>query len=354
MAKDYYKTLGVEKNASQDDIKRAFRKLAHQYHPDKGGEEAKFKEINEAYQVLGDEKKRAQYDQFGSGAFDGSGGFPGGGFGGFNGQGFDPNMFGDLGDIFSSFFGGAQGGGHRRAKGQDLAVEISLSFKESVFGTEKEIPLAKNYTCDRCGGVGAEPGTGMKKCHTCNGQGFTIAAQRTLFGTVQTRVACTTCHGRAEVPEKSCTECTGKGTVHRKKTIRVEIPAGVEDGMQIRVRGQGEALGGGETGDLYIHVRVQQDSRFERDGDTIYVTKPVGFTQAALGDEVDIDTVDGKVKMKIPPGTQSGEELRLRGKGVPNSRGGRGDQIVIVQVVTPKKLSREERELLEELNLREG
>ncbi|MBI1908416.1 molecular chaperone DnaJ [Candidatus Uhrbacteria bacterium] len=351
MAKDYYAMLGITKSASQDEIKAAFRKLAHQHHPDKGGDEAKFKEINEAYQILGDEKKRAQYDQFGGAAVDGTGNFNGG-FGGF-GQGFDPSMFGDLGDILGGMFGG-MGGGTRRARGGDIAVDVALSFKEAVFGVEKEIPLNKSFACDRCGGVGAEPGTGMKKCHTCNGQGYTVGAQRTVFGTMQTRSACGTCHGRGEIPEKPCSTCSGSGVVHTRKTIRVDIPPGVEDGVQIRVRGQGEAIGAaGEPGDLYLQVHVQSDPRFTREGATIYVTKPVGFTQAALGDEVEVDTVDGKVSMKIPPGTQSGDELRLRGKGVAIGRG-RGDQIVVIQVVTPKKLGRKERELLEALNLRES
>lgn len=351
MAKDYYKILGTDKSASQDDIKRAFRKLAHEHHPDKGGEEAKFKEINEAYQILSDEKKRAQYDQFGGAAFDGTGNFNGGGFGGA--QGFDPSMFGDLGDLFGNMFGGGMGGGARRAKGGDLALDVTLTFKESVFGVEKEIPLTKSFNCDRCAGLGAEPGTTMKKCHTCNGQGYVMGTQRTVFGTIQTRNACGTCHGRGEVPEKSCTTCNGLGVSHGRKTIRVDIPAGVDDGVQIRVRGQGEAIGAaGEPGDLYLRVHVTADQRFVREGDTIYVTKRVGFTQAALGDEVEVDTVDGKVNMKIPAGTQAGDELRLRGKGVAHGRG-RGDQIVVIQVVTPKKLGRKERELLESLNLRE-
>lgn len=352
MAKDYYAILGVAKSASQDEVKAAFRKLAHQHHPDKGGDEAKFKEVNEAYQVLGDAERRAKYDQFGSAAFEhgGAGGFD------FNqafGAGFDPNMFGDLGDLFGGMFGGGGGGRGRRPKGQDMAFDVHLSFKESIFGVEKELPLPKNYSCDRCGGVGADPGSKMKTCDTCKGQGFTVIQQRSFFGTIQSRVACEVCHGSGEVPEKPCTQCHGKGTIHAKKTLRVEIPAGVEDGMQIRVRGQGEAMGrGGEAGDLYLRVHVDADPRFERDGDTIYVKKNVGFTQAALGDEVEVDTVDGKVSMKVPPGTQSGEELRLRGKGVPSGRG-RGDQIVIVNVVTPKHVSKEQRQLLEELNLRE-
>lgn len=358
MAKDYYATLGVSKSASQDEIKAAFRKAAHTHHPDKGGDESKFKEVNEAYQVLGDAEKRAKYDQFGSAAFDGSGG--GGPFGGagfdfsqFGGAGFDPSQFGDLGDILGGMFGGGGRRGSNKPHGQDIAVDLALTFKESVFGVEKEIPLAKFYHCDRCGGVGAEPGTGMKKCHTCNGQGYTVTQQRTFFGTVQARTACGTCHGAGEVPEKSCTTCNGKGVAHARKTIRVTIPAGVEDGMQIRVRGQGEAIGrGGEPGDLYLRMHVQKDARFTRDGDTLYGARDIGFTQAALGDEVEVDTVDGKVSMKIPAGTQSGDELRLRGKGVVRGSG-RGDQIVVIRVVTPKKLSRHERELLEGLNHRE-
>lgn len=357
MAKDYYASLGVSKSATQDEIKAAFRKAAHTHHPDKGGDEAKFKEVNEAYQVLGDAEKRAKYDQFGSAAFDGSGGA--GGFGGFDfsqafgGAGFDPSQFGDLGDILGGMFGGGGRGRGGKPHGADLAFDVTMTFKESVYGVEKEIPLAKSYNCDRCGGVGAEPGTGMKKCGTCNGQGFTVAQQRTFFGTTQVRVNCTACHGAGETPEKHCTECKGKGTTHARKTIRVSIPAGVEDGMQIRVRGQGEAMGHtGEPGDLYLRIHVTEDARFAREGDTIFVKKDIGFTQAALGDEVEVDTVDGKVSMKVPPGTQSGDELRLRGKGVVRGSG-RGDQIVVLRVVTPKKLGKRERELLEELALRE-
>ncbi|MDQ5952069.1 MAG: Chaperone protein DnaJ [Patescibacteria group bacterium] len=348
MSKDYYKILGVDKSASQDDIKKAFRKLAHEHHPDKGGSEAKFKEINEAYQALGDAEKRARYDQYGSAdgpqGFGGAGGFPGG---------FDPSAFGDLGDIFGSFFGGSTGGRGRSPKGDDVEMEVFMTFKESIFGVAKEISLNKTNTCARCGGQGAEPGTKLKECATCKGKGFTIANQRTILGSVQMRVACTDCDGRGEKPEKACTECRGEGTSRGRKTLRVDIPAGVEDGMQMRVRGEGESIGTqGEPGDLYLRLRVSPDPRFGREGTTLYVTKKVGFTQAALGDTVTVDTVDGPVSMKIPPGTQSGDELRLRGKGVPSNRG-RGDQIVIVKVITPQKLDKDARRLLEELNLRE-
>ncbi len=357
--KDFYKILGVEKSASQDDVKRAFRKLAHEHHPDKkGGNEAKFKEINEAYQVLGDEQKRKQYDQFGSAAFDGSGGgnpfAGGGGFpGGFNfdfgGAGFE-----DLGDILGGMFGGGGGGGGRgrAAHGENIEVAMTLRFEEAVFGVEKEIPLTRNSTCARCAGTAAEPGTKMKTCTTCDGKGFRITMQRTLLGAMQMKTACDECHGVGEKPEKPCTTCNGSGVVHGRTTVRVDIPAGVDDGVTVRVRGEGESIGAaGERGDLYLRIRVVPDTRFRRDGSTIYVQKNIGFTQAALGDTIDVDTVDGKVEVKIPQGTQSGDELRLRGKGVPSSRG-RGDQVVIINVVTPTKLDKKEQELLRELNLR--
>ncbi|MFZ2682214.1 MAG: molecular chaperone DnaJ [Patescibacteria group bacterium] len=340
MARDFYQTLGVSKTASQAEIKAAFRKLAHEHHPDKGGEESKFKEINEAYQALSDTDKRARYDQFGSA--EGPQGFPGG---------FDPNAFGDLGDIFGSFFGG--GGRTRTPKGQDVEMEMYLSFKESVFGVAKEVNLNKTNTCARCGGQGAEPGTKLKTCDTCKGKGFTMATQRTILGAVQMRVACQPCDGRGEIPETKCHECQGQGIARGRKTLRVDIPAGVEDGMQMRVRGEGESIGTqGEPGDLYLRLRVSPDQRFVRDGTTIYFKKKIGFTQAALGDTVQVDTVDGLVSMKIPPGTQSGDELRLRGKGVPSNRG-RGDQIVSIQVVTPTKLDKHTKQLLEDLKLRE-
>lgn len=345
MSKDYYSILGVDRKASQDDIKKAFRKLAHEHHPDKGGNEAKFKEINEAYQALGDAEKRARYDQFGSA--DGPQGFGGSGFPG----GFDPSAFGDLGDIFGNFFGG--GGRGRTQKGQDIETEVYLNFKESVFGVAKEITVNKTSNCARCGGQGAEPGTQMKTCGTCKGKGFTVANQRTILGSVQMRVPCSDCDGRGEKPEKVCTDCRGQGTARGRKVLRVDIPAGVEDGMQMRVRGEGESLGSqGEPGDLYVRLRVSPDVRFTREGATIHFKKHIGFTQAALGDEVTIETVDGPVSMKIPPGTQSGDELRLRGKGVPSNRG-RGDQIVTIQVVTPTKIDKDVKRLLEELNLKE-
>lgn len=362
--KDYYKILGVEKNASQEDVKRAFRKLAHEHHPDKGGDEAKFKEINEAYQVVGDEAKRKQYDQFGAAAFDGSGGGnPFGGAGGFPG-GFNFDFSGgaagfeDLSDILGGMFSGGAGsgfagGGNRRSQGENIEVGIRLSFKEAIFGVEKEISLTRNSTCPRCAGTMAEPGTRMKTCATCDGKGFRVTTQRTLLGAMQMKTACDECHGVGEKPEKSCTECHGKGVTHGRATVRVDIPAGVDDGVTVRVRGEGESIGAlGDKGDLYLRIRVDADSRFKRDGSTIFVVKKIGFTQAALGDTVDVETVDGKVEVKIPQGTQSGSELRLRGKGVPSSRG-RGDEIVVIQVITPTKLDKKVQELLREANLKE-
>ena len=344
MSKDYYKILDVEKGASKDEIKKAFRKKAHQFHPDKdGGDEAKFKEANEAYQVLSDDQKRSQYDQFGT-TFDGAGA---GGFGGT--QGFSGMNFEDLGDIFGDLFG-SRGGGARRQTGNDILVDIDISFKESIFGAEKEINLSKNNDCERCGGVGAEPGTKLKTCGDCDGNGFTVKMQRTMLGAMQARVACGVCRGQGEVPETPCGDCSGQGVSHGRKTLRVDVPAGIESGMRIRVRGEGEALGAGaQPGDLYIRIHVDSDSRFERAGNDIYSKQDVGFTQAALGDEVEVDTVDGRVKLKIPAGTQSGDKLRLKGKGV---KGG-GDQYVIVRVKTPKKLNRKQKNLLEELDLRE-
>lgn len=351
MSKDYYKILGVEKSASKDELKKAFREKAHKLHPDKGGDEAKFKEVNEAYQVLNDETKRQQYDQYGS-TFDGAGagGFGGAqGFSGFSSQGMN---FEDLGDIFSGMFGG--GGQHSgRARGSDMQMDIELSFKESVFGVEKELSVTKNNTCERCAGTGGEPSTNMKTCTDCKGEGFTITMQRTMFGNMQVRTACTVCLGTGEVPEKKCTTCHGTGLEYGRKTLRVDVPAGVEDGMRIRVRGQGESIGvQGEVGDLYLNVHVKRDIRFEREGKNIYYVKKIGFTQAALGDEVEVETVDGKATLKIPAGTQSGEKLRMRGKGVQTSRG-RGDQIVIIHVQTPRKLSRQQKKLLQELDLKE-
>lgn len=351
MAKDYYKILGVEKNASADDLKKAFRGLAHKHHPDKpGGDAEKFKEINEAYQVLGDADKRAKYDQFGSSAFDGSGGGGNPFGGGFDFSGFQGGAgFEDLGDIFGGMFGGGRRGPPR---GNDIQVDVDLSFHDAVFGVDRDVTLTKPTTCARCGGIGGEPGSKMKTCKECDGKGVKTVSQRTILGTIQTKVSCPACDGEGEIPEKPCTECTGTGIARRKMSLTVTIPAGTDDGVTYRVRGEGEAVRGGQSGDLLVRVHVEPDPRFEREGSTIHSQAKIGFTQAALGDEIDVETVDGRVDLKIPAGTQGGSQFRLRGKGVPH-RGGRGDQVVTVEVVTPTKLTKEQRELIEKLNLRE-
>ncbi len=352
MPKDYYQLLGISKSASQEEIKRAFRKLAHQHHPDKkGGDEAKFKEINEAYQVLGDEKKRAQYDQFGSAAFEqggyGNAGQGFGGFSGFQGGGFG---FEDLGDMFGDMFGSRQ---QRTPRGNDIQIDAEIAFRDSVFGVEKTISVTKLSACERCVGTGGEPGTEMETCKTCKGSGVEVSVQRTILGTIQSKHTCSQCSGSGEIPKKTCTSCHGSAVERKQKTLHVTIPAGVEHGAILRVRGEGEFIKGGQPGDLFVRVFVKQDKRFAREGFDLYSEARIGFTQAALGDTIEIETVDGRVELKIPSGTQSETQFRLRGKGVQSSRGS-GDQLVIVHVVTPKKLDKHQRHLFEELKLKEG
>ncbi|MBM5790049.1 molecular chaperone DnaJ [Candidatus Parcubacteria bacterium] len=351
MAKDFYQILGVAKSATQDEIKQAFRKLAHTYHPDKaGGDEAKFKEINEAYQVLGDEKKRAQYDQFGSAAFENGGFGFGQGAGGFDFSGFGGAGFEDLGDLFGDLFGG--GRRTRARRGADIQIDTQIEFRESVFGTDKTIALTKQSACERCGGTGGEPGTGMETCKTCKGSGVEVSVQRTILGNIQNKRTCSACHGAGEIPKSPCATCHGSGTQRTQRSFVVTVPAGVEDGAVLRVRGEGEFLRGGASGDLYVRVFVKPDARFEREGTHLYSETKIGFTQAALGDTIEVETIDGNVALKIPAGTQSGMQFRLRGKGVQTSHG-RGDHLVTVIVITPRKLDRTQRKLLEELGLRE-
>lgn len=348
--RDYYEVLGVEKTASQAEIKKAYRKLSKQYHPDinkEPGADVKFKEIAEAYEVLSDEQKRAQYDQFGhAGAQQGFGG--GGGFGGFGGGGFD-----GFEDIFSSFFGG--GGSRRRdpnapRKGADIEHSIIISFEEAVFGAEKEIELVRDETCDSCHGTGAKPGTTKDTCSTCRGTGQVSETVNTPFGQMANRRTCPTCHGTGSIIKEKCDTCHGAGKMKKRTKITVTIPEGIDHGQTMRVSGKGEAgVNGGPYGDLYVTVRVRQSDKFERDGDDIYYELPITFAQAALGDEIEVPTVHGKVKMKIAAGTQSGDRFRLRGKGVKNVQGyGQGDQHVIIKVVTPKKLNAKQKELLRE------
>lgn len=359
MAKrDYYEVLGVGKNASDDEIKKAFRKLAVQYHPDKeGGDEAKFKEINEAYEVLKDSQKRQRYDQFGHAGVGGASGGGGGGnpFGGgfdFGGQGFNFD-FGDggLGDIFGSFFGGGAraNSAQQPQRGRDVEVSITLDFNEAIFGVEREISIAIDDICDHCGGSGAEPGYELKTCPTCKGAGQQMRVMSTMFGQIQQAVICSTCEGKGKIPEKACTVCRGKGTVRKEQDIKVKIPAGVDDGTTIRLTGRGEAVAGGQKGDLYVHLRVKAHKKFTREGDLVLSEEHVSMIDAALGTEIDVETVDGSVRMKVPAGTQSGTDFKLSGHGVPHMRGDtRGAHIVSIIVDTPKKLSRKQREILEQ------
>ncbi|HSW81710.1 MAG TPA: molecular chaperone DnaJ [Candidatus Saccharimonas sp.] len=350
--RDYYETLGISKSASADEIKKAFRRLAVKHHPDKGGDEAKFKEINEAYEVLKDDAKRQRYDQFGhagmggaAGGGAGAGGNPFDGFQGFGGQ----NVEFDLGDIFGSFFGGGNGDQRRTQRGQDVAVELGLDFDEAVFGAEKEIALNLLDNCKHCKGDGAEPGFGTKTCPTCRGTGQINRAMNTVFGQINQTVTCDTCHGRGKVPEKPCSVCHGKGVERQRQIIKLKIPAGIDDGATMRVSGRGEAVQGGPKGDLYVNIRVKPHKKFTREGNLILSTETVDMVTAALGGEIKVSTVDGELTMKIPAGTQSGTDFKLAGHGVASPRGGsRGAHIVTIHVATPTKLTKRQKELLQE------
>lgn len=350
--KDYYEVLGVDRNASEADIKKAFRKLARQYHPDVNpGDkkaEAKFKEINEAYEVLSDQQKRAQYDQFGHAAF-GQGGADGGagGFGGFGG--FGGADFGGFGDIFDMFFGG--GGGQRRrgpAKGADLRYNLEITFEEAAFGLEKDITIPRTEKCKKCQGSGAAPGTSPKTCPKCKGTGQIQFTQSTPFGRFVQSTVCDECHGDGKVVDTPCPECSGSGLVRKMRQIHIKIPAGVDNGSRVRVTGEGEpGERGGPSGDLYVFIKVKPHKIFTREGNDVISEIKISFPQAALGDSVLVSTLDGKVELKIPEGTQSGTFFRLRNKGIPDVHGyGRGDHHVKVTVVTPNKLTDEQKKIL--------
>jgi molecular chaperone DnaJ len=357
MAKrDYYEILGVGKSASADEIKKAFRRLAVQYHPDKeGGDEAKFKEVNEAYEVLKDQSKRQRYDQFGHAGVGGAsgGGNPFEGFGGFGGQGQNINFdFGDmgLGDIFSSFFGGGPGArSGRQSRGRDVETSVEITFEQAVFGTEVDLNLSLEDTCEHCKGTTVEPGHELKTCDECKGAGQVTRVMRTVFGNIQQATVCPKCKGAGKVPEKECSVCHGKGTQRKSVHVGLKVPAGIDDGATIRLRERGEAIANGPKGDLYVHVRVKPHKKFTREGDLILSEETIPMVDAALGTEIEVDTVDGPVVMKIPAGTQSGTDFKLSGRGVPHlRRDSRGAHIVTVHVQTPTKLSKRQQELLEE------
>ncbi len=363
MSKDYYKILGVEKNASADEVKKAFKKLAMQHHPDRqGGDEKKFKEINEAYQVLSDQDKRQKYDQFGS-DFEQQGGFGGGanwedfmratrGQGGQNGNfSFD---FGDLGDVFGDIFGfgGGRGRGQgRTVRGNDIQVDVEIDFKEAAFGVEKELELRKQDTCEVCKGNGAEPGSELQNCGTCQGRGQVVQNQRTFLGTVQTVATCPTCQGRGKHATKKCKHCGGDGILAKNTKIKVKIPAGIDNGQSIRLSGHGEAAPhGGQNGDLYVVTHVKPLKGFKREGYNVFTEAEISFPQAVMGDKIDVETLDGVVKMVVPEGTESGQLIRLKGKGIMElGRSNRGDHYVEMKIAVPKKINKNARKLLEDL-----
>lgn len=351
--RDYYEILGIGKNASADEIKKAYRRLAVQHHPDKeGGSDEKFKEINEAYEVLKDESKRKRYDQFGHAGVGGGNGASGfNGFGGF-GQGQEVHFdFGDLGlgDIFGSFFGGQQQRQSRQTRGRDVETMVELTFEQAVFGTQVDLNLNIEDNCEHCKGTTVEPGHEMKKCPKCDGSGQVINVTRTIFGNIQQASVCPECKGAGKVPEKICSVCHGKGTKAKNQNITLKVPAGVDDGAVIRLREHGEAVANGSKGDLYVNIRVKPHKKFTREGDIILSEEHISMVDAALGTEIKAETVDGLIKMKVPAGTQSGTDFKLSNHGVPHLKSTtRGAHIVTIHVDTPTKLSKQQQELLEQ------
>lgn len=352
---DFYKTLGVEKGATDEEIKKAYRKLAHKYHPDKaGGDEEKFKEINEAYQVLSDKTKRSQYDQFGQtfngasgsgagGGFEGFGGFGQGGFGGFSGaSGWE--------DVFSDIFGGGRSGFHQEV-GRDIQMDVEITFEEMVSGVKKDIKLYKNIKCDVCNGQGGAPGSREETCPDCKGSGRIRKAVRTILGTIAQESTCDRCKGRGKIYSEKCKKCKGEGVYRDERNISIDIPAGIDSGQTISVRGEGEAgKQGAPSGDLFVTVHIKNHPKFTRNDDDIISQESISFSQAVLGAKIEVATIEGKVSMKIPDGTQSGEIFRIRNMGVPHLRGGgRGHHLVKINVIIPKKISHKEKELITQL-----
>jgi molecular chaperone DnaJ len=358
MAKDYYGVLGVDKKASQDDIKKAFRMLAHKYHPDKGGkDESKFKEITEAYSVLGDEKKRREYDTYGQ-SFPGGaprgGGQQQGGFGGFDFSQFQQG-FGnggvefDFGDIFGDIFGGGRGAQSRKPRGRDISIDIEIPFKEAVYGTVRNVLLAKVSTCDTCTGTGAKKGTEIETCKTCNGSGKVHEIRNSILGQFNSVRACTACDGSGKVPKEKCSECNGHGTRRKESEIKISIPAGIDNGEMIRMPAQGEAVKGGVSGDLYVKVHVKPHATFHREGPHLIMNLPIKVTDAVLGTNVSIELLDGKmIEVKVPPMKKAEELLRVAGKGV-QIHGGKGDLIIRLEVALPHKLSSKAKKIIEDL-----
>lgn len=355
MAKDYYEILGVNKGASKDEIKKAFYKLAHKYHPDKkGGDDIKFKEVNEAYQVLSNDSKRKNYDQFGAGFENMRGGQAGGqygqGFGGFDFSGFqNGGMEFDLNDIFSDFFGGGMGGRRQARRGRDISTEIHISFSDAIFGITRKFLMTKNSVCSTCQGNGGKPGAKMEKCKKCNGQGKIHETKRTILGAISTAKVCEECMGSGEVPSEKCSSCKGNGILRKEEEVVVNIPAGIRDGEMIRMSGMGEAISKGTPGDLYIKISVESHSVFKREGSNLTMVMDLKLSDALLGAEYPIETLDGEIKVKIPEGVSVNEILRVKGKGVPIKGSRRGDLLIKLNIKMPHKLSRKSKKLVEEL-----
>ena len=347
--KDYYNVLGVEKKATKEEIKKAYRKLAHKYHPDKnGGSDDKFKEVSEAYAVLSDDKKRAEYDSYGR-TF---GSNSNNGFGDFDFSGFAQNFQDfDLGDIFGGGFGDIfNGGGARTKRGRDVSIDIEVSFEESVFGAERKVLVTKQNVCSNCNGEGGEPDTKYKKCFTCNGAKMIHDTKHTFFGTFTHQTVCPTCRGKGEVPENICKKCSGMGVVKEQTEITIKVPVGMESGEMIRMRGAGEAVSGGVTGDLYARIHVKPHPVFKKQGANFLMDLDIKVTDAILGAEYSIKTIDNNtLRVKIPQGTSNGDVLRVRGKGLQLKSSGSGDLLIKARVKMPSKLSRKAKKLLEEL-----
>ena len=359
MTKDYYNVLGIDKKASKDDVKKAFRRLAHKYHPDKGGtDESKFKEITEAYSVLSDDKKRREYDTYGQ-AF--AGGAPRGGQGGAQGfNGFDFSGFQqgfgqggvefDFGDIFGDMFGGRGGTSRGTPRGRDISIDLEIPFKDAVFGTSRTVLIAKVSTCSHCHGSGAKPGTELESCATCNGTGRVHETRNSILGQFSSVRACTICDGSGKIPKEKCTECKGHGTRRKEEEIRINIPAGMDNGEMIRLPQQGEAIKSGIAGDLYVKIHVKPHQTFRRDGSHLIMDLPVKLTDAILGTTVSIETLEGKtLEVKIPSMKRAEELLRVAGKGIPSESGGRGDLIIHLETALPHKLSTKARKVVEDL-----
>ena len=357
MSKDYYKILGVEKDSSKDEIKKAFRVLAHKYHPDKkNGDEAKFKEVNEAYGVLSNDKKRAEYDSYGRVFGDGVGGAGFGGFEGFdfggfsdafsgaNGSGFGTEF--DLGDIFGEFFGGRE---RRQKRGRDISIDLEINFAESVFGIERRVLISKNSKCAECDGTGAKKGTELKTCEICNGRGRIKETRRSILGSFTTETACRECSGAGKIPKEVCATCRGAGIFNKQEEIVIKVPAGINDGEMIRISGMGEGISKGESGDLYVKIHVAKHPILKKEGTNIVMPLDIKITDSILGGKYNIDTLDGKIEVKIPEGSKDGDVLRVKGRGVVISKSKRGDLLLKLKIRIPQNVSRKAKKFFEEL-----